>query len=85
MGGIKIGDIEESLQIGNSFLDKDLDAALDSFDNLFCRRCLVSSHLSSMIQLFFVHSLIISFFISFCRCLIADYMDVPRTFSSLLV
>ncbi|KAM7516507.1 hypothetical protein LguiA_006090 [Lonicera macranthoides] len=25
----------------NSFLDKDLDAALDSFDNLFCRRCLV--------------------------------------------
>ncbi|THG20181.1 hypothetical protein TEA_005566 [Camellia sinensis var. sinensis] len=26
---------------GNSFLDKDLEAALDSFDNLFCRRCLV--------------------------------------------
>ncbi|KAL6961471.1 hypothetical protein U1Q18_039240 [Sarracenia purpurea var. burkii] len=26
---------------GNSFLHKDLDAALDSFDNLFCRRCLV--------------------------------------------
>ncbi|CAI0553484.1 unnamed protein product [Linum tenue] len=25
----------------NSFLDKDLEAALDSFDNLFCRRCLV--------------------------------------------
>ncbi|KAK8483625.1 hypothetical protein V6N13_133146 [Hibiscus sabdariffa] len=25
----------------NSFLEKDLDAALDSFDNLFCRRCLV--------------------------------------------
>uniref|UniRef100_Q76I95 [histone H3]-lysine(27) N-trimethyltransferase n=1 Tax=Petunia hybrida TaxID=4102 RepID=Q76I95_PETHY len=23
------------------FLDKDIDAALDSFDNLFCRRCLV--------------------------------------------
>ncbi|XP_062101951.1 histone-lysine N-methyltransferase CLF isoform X2 [Humulus lupulus] len=39
--GSKIGDIEECLQIGNSFLDKDLDAALDSFDNLFCRRCLV--------------------------------------------
>jgi len=26
----------------NSFLVKDLEAALDSFDNLFCRRCLVS-------------------------------------------
>jgi hypothetical protein len=23
--------------------DKDLSAAMDSFDNLFCRRCLVSS------------------------------------------
>ncbi|XP_028057627.1 histone-lysine N-methyltransferase CLF-like isoform X2 [Camellia sinensis] len=26
---------------GNSFLDKDLEAALDSFDNMFCRRCLL--------------------------------------------
>lgn len=26
---------------GNNFDDKDLDAAMDSFDNLFCRRCLV--------------------------------------------
>lgn len=26
----------------NPYIDKDLDAALDSFDNLFCRRCLVS-------------------------------------------
>ncbi|CAL5375616.1 unnamed protein product [Camellia sinensis] len=25
---------------GNSFLDKDLEAALDSFDNQFCRQCL---------------------------------------------
>ena len=25
----------------SSYLDKNLDAALDSFDNLFCRRCLV--------------------------------------------
>ncbi|VFQ60881.1 unnamed protein product [Cuscuta campestris] len=25
----------------NLYLDKDLDAAMDSFDNLFCRRCLV--------------------------------------------
>lgn len=29
----------------NSFLEKDLEAALDSFDNLFCRRCLVSMYL----------------------------------------
>ncbi|PKU85579.1 histone-lysine N-methyltransferase EZ1 isoform X1 [Dendrobium catenatum] len=28
-------------KIEDSFLEKDLDAALDSFDNLFCRRCLV--------------------------------------------
>ncbi|KAJ6736629.1 HISTONE-LYSINE N-METHYLTRANSFERASE [Salix viminalis] len=28
-------------QTRNSFLVKDLEAALDSFDNLFCRRCLV--------------------------------------------
>ncbi|CAN6562946.1 unnamed protein product [Malus baccata var. baccata] len=41
-GGCKNRDTEDSSQIGNSFLDKDLDAALDSFDNLFCRRCLLS-------------------------------------------
>ncbi|XP_048431534.1 histone-lysine N-methyltransferase CLF [Pyrus x bretschneideri] len=40
-GGCKNRDTEDISQIGNSFLDKDLDAALDSFDNLFCRRCLV--------------------------------------------
>ncbi|XP_059642629.1 histone-lysine N-methyltransferase CLF isoform X2 [Cornus florida] len=34
----KNGDTEGAV---DSFLDKDLDAALDSFDNLFCRRCLV--------------------------------------------
>ncbi|KAA8531679.1 hypothetical protein F0562_006604 [Nyssa sinensis] len=38
VGGSKNGDNEGTV---NSFLDKDLDAALDSFDNLFCRRCLV--------------------------------------------
>jgi hypothetical protein len=43
VGGSKNGDNEDILQNGNSFLDKDLDAALDSFDNLFCRRCLVST------------------------------------------
>ncbi|KAG7035187.1 Histone-lysine N-methyltransferase CLF, partial [Cucurbita argyrosperma subsp. argyrosperma] len=32
---------EEISRMGSSVLDKDLDAALDSFDNLFCRRCLV--------------------------------------------
>jgi histone-lysine N-methyltransferase EZH2 len=42
VGASKNGDNEDVLQNGNSFLDKDLDAALDSFDNLFCRRCLVS-------------------------------------------
>ncbi|KAI4314982.1 hypothetical protein L6164_027836 [Bauhinia variegata] len=40
-GGSKDGDAEENPQSGNSFMDKDLEAALDSFDNLFCRRCLV--------------------------------------------
>ena len=33
------------------FLDNDLDAALDSFDTLFCRRCLVS--ISLVIPLYF--------------------------------
>ncbi|XP_015889810.1 histone-lysine N-methyltransferase CLF isoform X2 [Ziziphus jujuba] len=41
VGDCKNGDNEDASQIGSSFLDKDLDAALDSFDNLFCRRCLV--------------------------------------------
>ncbi|XP_010270364.1 PREDICTED: histone-lysine N-methyltransferase EZ1-like isoform X2 [Nelumbo nucifera] len=38
---IKKGNIEDNTQMDDSFFDKDLDAALDSFDNLFCRRCLV--------------------------------------------
>ncbi|XP_028760528.1 histone-lysine N-methyltransferase CLF isoform X2 [Neltuma alba] len=37
---ISSNNAEKSSQGGNSFLDKDLEAALDSFDNLFCRRCL---------------------------------------------
>ncbi|CAL9026725.1 unnamed protein product [Prunus brigantina] len=41
VGGCKTMDNEDISQNGNYFLDKDLDAALDSFDNLFCRRCLV--------------------------------------------
>ncbi|KAJ8764299.1 hypothetical protein K2173_006039 [Erythroxylum novogranatense] len=32
---------DKEVQTLNSFLNKDLEAALDSFDNLFCRRCLV--------------------------------------------
>lgn len=40
-GCSKAGDSEENSQSSNSFLEKDLEAALDSFDNLFCRRCLV--------------------------------------------
>ncbi|WCJ31189.1 Histone-lysine N-methyltransferase CLF [Euphorbia peplus] len=39
LGPSKNGEKDE--QTMNSFLDKDLEAALDSFDNLFCRRCLV--------------------------------------------
>ncbi|RVX21036.1 Histone-lysine N-methyltransferase CLF [Vitis vinifera] len=39
--GSKNGVIEDISQTLTSYLDKDLDAALDSFDNLFCRRCLV--------------------------------------------
>ncbi|KAJ4714846.1 Histone-lysine N-methyltransferase [Melia azedarach] len=38
MGGSINGNEVHSM---NSFLEKDLEAALDSFDNLFCRRCLV--------------------------------------------
>ncbi|XP_042497884.1 histone-lysine N-methyltransferase CLF-like isoform X2 [Macadamia integrifolia] len=34
-------DCENHTNTEDSFFDKDLDAALDSFDNLFCRRCLV--------------------------------------------
>ncbi|KAL6606135.1 hypothetical protein ACP70R_041788 [Stipagrostis hirtigluma subsp. patula] len=32
---------EQNVKVENLYCDKDLDAALDSFDNLFCRRCLV--------------------------------------------
>ncbi|ONK60124.1 uncharacterized protein A4U43_C08F14570 [Asparagus officinalis] len=32
---------ELDVKVYDGFLDKDLDASLDSFDNLFCRRCLV--------------------------------------------
>lgn len=32
---------EIDAKVENAFLDKDLETALDSFDNLFCRRCLV--------------------------------------------
>lgn len=74
-------DSEDTSQIGNSFLDKDLEAALDSFDNLFCRRCLVS--------ILFVFCSIIWVYLSthilfpFGRFLIADYMDVRKILSFL--
>lgn len=35
-------DAEADVKTEDAFVDKDLDAALDSFDNLFCRRCFVS-------------------------------------------
>lgn len=34
-------DSDEKDSEGRLFSDKSLNAALDSFDNLFCRRCLV--------------------------------------------
>uniref|UniRef100_A0A7N0UC70 Uncharacterized protein n=1 Tax=Kalanchoe fedtschenkoi TaxID=63787 RepID=A0A7N0UC70_KALFE len=37
----KQNDMKDDSEPLNHFLEKDLDAALDSFDNLFCRRCLV--------------------------------------------
>ncbi|CAL5187867.1 unnamed protein product [Lathyrus oleraceus] len=40
-GDSKNGDAQDTSQSDNSFLEKDLEAALDSFDNLFCRRCRV--------------------------------------------
>ncbi|PKA65834.1 Histone-lysine N-methyltransferase EZ1 [Apostasia shenzhenica] len=33
--------VERDEKLDDTYMDKDLDAALDSFDNLFCRRCLV--------------------------------------------
>ncbi|KAJ3695471.1 hypothetical protein LUZ60_000848 [Juncus effusus] len=34
-------EIKFDIKLDDAILEKDLDAALDSFDNLFCRRCLV--------------------------------------------
>ncbi|XP_077224450.1 SET domain-containing protein isoform X2 [Tasmannia lanceolata] len=39
--GTEKADFEADVKVEDVFVDKDLDAALDSFDNLFCRRCLV--------------------------------------------
>ena len=55
-GAFKNGGIEA--KNWNSFLEKDLEAALDSFDNLFCRRCLVCTFLA-----------LIMFCVAFC-CLL---------------
>uniref|UniRef100_A0A7N0ZT56 Histone-lysine N-methyltransferase CLF-like HTH domain-containing protein n=1 Tax=Kalanchoe fedtschenkoi TaxID=63787 RepID=A0A7N0ZT56_KALFE len=38
---VKQNDIKDDIGPLSHFLEKDFDAALDSFDNLFCRRCLV--------------------------------------------
>ncbi|OVA15641.1 SET domain [Macleaya cordata] len=37
----KKANIKDEPKMEDTLVDKDLDAALDSFDNLFCRRCLV--------------------------------------------
>ena len=42
---------EHNAKVEDLYRDKDLDAALDSFDNLFCRRCLV--RLTLNFQIFF--------------------------------
>ncbi|XP_038971855.1 histone-lysine N-methyltransferase CLF-like isoform X3 [Phoenix dactylifera] len=38
---VKKGEDGVDIKIADALSEKDLDAALDSFDNLFCRRCLV--------------------------------------------
>ncbi|CAL9120990.1 unnamed protein product [Musa textilis] len=38
---VKNVEVEPNVRVDDAFLEKDLEAALDSFDNLFCRRCLV--------------------------------------------
>lgn len=38
---IKKSEKESDIYMGDALKEKDLEAALDSFDNLFCRRCLV--------------------------------------------
>ena len=42
MAGLNTKEIDENN-------DKDLSAAMDSFDNLFCRRCLVSTQAHSIL------------------------------------
>lgn len=42
---------DEAVPEGRAFLDKTLDAALDSFDNLFCRRCLVGVNCTDLLYL----------------------------------
>ena len=51
---------DNEAQTLNSFLDKDLEVALDSFDNLFCRRCLVSIILVLLSMLCFSRNYIAS-------------------------
>lgn len=41
MSALKNGDTIEASKNSNPYIDKDLEGALDSFDNLFCRRCYV--------------------------------------------
>lgn len=59
--------LEASTQIGSErsiFLEKSLSAALDSFDNLFCRRCLVLG-LRTSCRVWFL-ALIVSILIVIC-------------------
>lgn len=67
-------------QAESSLLNKDMDGALDSFDNLFCRRCLVSPakfwngyYFDTLARIYLPLTVLY-----LCRCLIAGCTGVRR-------
>lgn len=79
-----VKNLENVSQTVNAFLDKDLEAALDSFDNLFCRRCLVRN---IFLDFFMLHRLyhqllrLLSIVFYIGRSLTAGCTDVHRILS----
>jgi hypothetical protein len=71
---------ELNVKMEDVYGDKDLDAALDSFDNLFCRRCLVRFLLIVMCVLHNISGLLMKHSAHFDvgRFLIASYMGVLK-------